>query len=435
MTTISSTSTGTVNFSGLASNIDTDSIVDSLIEVESAPITTMENEQSYLESKRTSYTKFNTLLNNLYSAVEALNDESDLNSFEVTNNGTDYFSIDTTSLAEAGNYSVQVVSLAQQQKDVSSSYVADTSTTTLSGSMQIGEATLEYHSMTLSDLVTQINNGSYGVTARMIDDGTGSGYRLMLTADSAGKEIEIIGTGSIETDTATNGHTIEGTKAHVVVDGVDYYSASNTMTNALKGVTLTLQATSTASSTVKIESDTENVISTQLQKIVDAYNAIDSYLDTLSESDPTLANTMKSVQRSLRNFLNSGSFLSLGIETDSKTGKLTFDSDTLSAAYENDPEAVIASLLGDDDSKGVMDRLDDYLTEQVDSTTGFLATKEKTIDKQVATLEDKIDAMTTSLEKRRATLEAQFAAMETLLSPLNSQGDYLTSFFANYSSS
>jgi len=435
MTTISSTSTGTVNFSGLASSIDTDSIVDSLIEVESAPITTMENEQSYLESKRTSYTKFNTLLKSLYSAVEALNDESDLNSFEVTNKGSDYFSINTTSLAEAGNYSVQVVSLAQQQKDVSTSYVADTGTTTLSGSLHIGDATLDYDGMTLSDLVTQINKGSYGVTARMIDDGTGSGYRLMLTADSAGTEIEIVGTGSIEIDTATNGHTVEGTKAHVIVDGVDYYSTSNTMTNAIKGATLTLQATNTASSTVQIESDTENVISTQLQKVVDAYNSINSYLDTLSESDPTLANTMKSVQRSLRNYLTSGSFLSLGIETDWKTGKLTFDSDTLSAAYEKDPEAVIASLLGDDDSKGVMDRLDDYLTAQVDSTTGFLATKEKTIDKQVATLEDKIDAMTTRLEKRRATLEAQFAAMETLLSTLNSQGDYLTSFFASYSSS
>lgn len=435
MTTISSTGTGTVNFSGLASSIDTDSIVDSLIEVESAPIATMENEQSYLESKRTSYTKFNTLLESLYSAVEALNEESDLNSFEVTNNGSDYFSINTTSLAEASNYSVQVVSLAQQQKDVSTSYVADTGTTSLSGSLQIGDATLDYDGMTLSDLVTQINEGSYGVTARMIEDGTGSGYRLMLTADSAGEEIEIVGTGSIEIDTATDGHTIEGTKAHVIVDGVDYYSTSNTMTNALKGATLTLQATSTASSTIKIESDTENVISTQLQKIVDAYNAINSYLDTLTESDPTRANTMKSVQRSLRNYLTSGTFLSLGIQTDWKTGKLTFDSDILSAAYENDPEAVIASLLGDDDSKGVMDRLDDYLTEQVDSTTGFLATKEKTIDKQVATLEDKIDAMTTRLEKRRATLEAQFAAMETLLSTLNSQSDFLTSFFASYSSS
>jgi flagellar hook-associated protein 2 len=42
--------------------------------------------------------------------------------------------------------------------------------------------------------------------------------------------------------------------------------------------------------------------------------------------------------------------------------------------------------------------------------------------------------MTTRLEKRRATLESQFAAMETLVSSLNSQGDYLTSFFESYNS-
>jgi flagellar hook-associated protein 2 len=435
MTTISSTSTGTVNFSGLASSIDTDSIVDSLIEVESAPITTMENEQTYLETKRSTYTKFDTLLDNFYSAVEALNDESDLHSFEVTNNGSDSFSVSTTSLAEAGTYSVQVVSLAQQQKDISSSYVADTDTTTVSGTLQFGEESLEYEDVTLSDLVTQINEGSYGVTARVIDDGSGSGYRLMFTADSAGEEVEIVGTGGIEIDTATNGHTIEGTKAHIVVDGVDYYSTTNTMTNALKGATITLLAKSDDADTVQIESDTENVISTQLQKMVDAYNKINTFIDSLSESDPTLANTMKSVQRSLRNYLTSSSFLSLGIQTDWETGELTFDSDTFSEAYEDNAETVITSLLGDDDSEGVMSRLDDYLSEQVNSTSGFLASKEKTIDKQVADLDDKIDAMTTRLEKRRATLEAQFSAMETLLSSLNSQGDFLTSFFESYSSS
>jgi len=40
-----------VTFSGLASGIDTASIIESLIEIESAPITTMENTQTYLETQ------------------------------------------------------------------------------------------------------------------------------------------------------------------------------------------------------------------------------------------------------------------------------------------------------------------------------------------------------------------------------------------------
>jgi len=436
MSTISSTSsTGTVTFSGLASGIDTASIVDSLMEAERAPITAMENTQTYLEAKLETYTEFNTLLDSFYSSVLGLNSTNDLNSFAVTNSGSDYFSITTNSLAEAGNYSVEIVSLAQQQKDVSSTYVADTSTS-LSGSLQIGEETLDYDSVTLDDLVSLINDGDYGVTASMLNDGSGSGYRLMLTADTAGEEIAITGTGGIEMDTATDGHTVEGSKAHLIVDGVDYYSTSNTVASAIKGTTITLLGTSdNGSDSVQIESDAEDVISTQIQEMVDAYNAINTSIDTIYESDPTLANSMKSVQRSLRSYLTSSSFIALGVSSDWETGELSFDTDTFSDAYSEDADTIKVSLLGDDDNEGIMSRLDDYITGQMNSTTGFLVTKKTSIDKQTSDLEDKITAMDTRLEKRQATLEAQFSAMETLVSSLNSQGDYLTSFFEDYNSS
>jgi len=353
-----------VTFSGLASGIDSASIIESLIELEKAPITTMEAKQTYLETKLDAYTEFNTLLDSLYTSVTGLNDASDLNSFEVTNTGSEFFTISTTSLAEAGAYSVEIVSLARQQKDISTSYVADTNTTSLSGTLQFGEETLNYDSVTLSDLVDTINEGDYGVTASMIDDGSGSGYRMMLTADTAGEEVEVIGTGSIVLDTATDGHTIDGTKAHLIVDGIDYYSSSNTVTNALKGSTITLLAASDdGADTVNIASDAEDVISTQLQEMVDAYNAINTYTKTLAASDPTLANSMKTAQRSLRNYLTSSSFLSLGVASDWETGELTFDIDTFNDAYSEDADAIKLSLLGDDDNEGIMSRLDDYLTE------------------------------------------------------------------------
>ena len=113
MTTISSTSsTGTVSFSGLASGIDTASIVDSLIEVESAPKTLLEDKVTYLETKQTTYEEFNTLLEAFYDTTLGLNSSNDINTFEVSNGGSSYFSITTTSLTSAGSYSVEVVSLA-----------------------------------------------------------------------------------------------------------------------------------------------------------------------------------------------------------------------------------------------------------------------------------------------------------------------------------
>lgn len=419
-----------VTFAGLASGVDTASVVTSLMEIERAPVTAMEDKQEYLEAKLDTYEEFNTLLDGFYSAVIGLNSKNDLNAFEVTNNGSEYFSIQTTSLATEGNYSVEILSLAQKQKDVSSDGIADTDTTTLSGELVFGEETLSYEDVTLLDLVELINDGEYGVTSTIIDDGTGEGYRLMLTTDTAGEEMEITGTGSIVMDTAIDGHTVDGSKAHIIVDGVDYYSSSNTMTTALKGATITLMSVSdSGADNVTIASDADTIISTQMEKLVTAYNEINTYIDTIKASDSTLALSMTSIQRSLKNYLTSSDFSSLGIESDWEAGELTFDSEIFAAAYAEDPDAITLALLGDDDNEGAMTRLDDYLSEELNSTSGFFVTKKSTIDKTISRLDDSIALMETRLEKRQKTLEAQFTAMETLISSLNSMQEYLTSYF------
>jgi len=396
----------------------------------------MEDKVEYLNTKLDTYTEFNTLLDSFYSSLLGLNDASDLNSFTVQNNGSDAFTLKTTSLAETGSYSVEVVTLAQQQKDVSTNGLSDTTTTTLSGTLNIGDETLDYSDVTLSDLIDLINDGDYGVTASVINDGTDNGYRLKLTVDTAGEEVSITGTGSITFDTDTNGHTVAGTKAHLIVDGIDFYSSSNTVTNAIKGATLTLlEANEGTTSTVSIASDAETVISTKLQEMVEAYNAIDTYIDTIYSSDSTLANSMKSVQRSLRSYLTSSDLAKIGISTDWETGQLEFDSDVFSEAYADNADAINTALVGDDESEGILNRLDDYLTEQLNSTTGFLVSKKNSINTNISDLEDRITSMETRLEKRRATLEAQYAAMEELVSTLNSQGDYISSFFESYNQS
>ena len=69
------------------------------------------------------------------------------------------------------------------------------------------------------------------------------------------------------------------------------------------------------------------------------------------------------------------------------------------------------------------------------SSSGYLATKKKSIDENISRIEDSISMMELRLEKRQKTLEAQFSAMETLVSSLNSQQEYLTNFFSDSSSS
>jgi flagellar hook-associated protein 2 len=425
-----------VTFSGLASGIDTASIVESLIELESAPITAAEDKIEYLETKLESHTELNTLLEEFSAAVMSLNDKNDLARFTVNNNGSDFFSISTTSIADEGSYSVEVIGLAQQQKDISPEGFSDIEETMLTGELQIGSETLSYDNVTLSGLVSLIEEGDYGVSATIVNVGTDNGYRLILTAANAGEEIDITGTGSITLDTATDGHTVEGTKAHAIIDGVDYYSDTNTISSAIHGATITLSGESdSGADLVSLTSGAEDVITTQLEEIVSVYNEIKNYIDTISATDPTLARSMKTVQSGIKNYLSSNAMVNLGIEMDWTSGELSFDGDMFSEAYEEDSDAVIQTLFGSDDSTGVMTRLDDYLEEELDSTTGFLARKTSSTEEQISRLDDSITAMQTRLDKRQAMLEAQFTAMETLISSLNSQGDYLTSFFEDYNSS
>ena len=425
-----------VTFSGLASGVDTASIVDEIIEAESAPITAAEDKIDFLETKLESYTELNTLLETFNSAVMGLNNKNDLSSFTVSNNGSDYFSVSTTSLADEGSYSVEVVSLAQQQKDISEEGFADVDATTLTGELQIGDKTLSYEDVTLTELASLIEEGDYGVSATIVNTGTDDGYHLIITAANAGDDIDITGTGSIALDTAADGHTVEGTKAHAKIDGVDYYSSTNTLTSAIHGATITLQGVSdSGADLVSLTSDAENVITTQLEAIVSAYNDITSYIDTISASDTSLARSMKTVQNGIKNFLSSNSLVNLGITSDWETGELSFDSDTFSTAYEEDSDAVVKALFGDGDSTGIMNRLDDYLDQELDSTSGFLARQTSTTEEKISRLDDSITAMQTRLDKRQEMLEAQFTAMETLISSLNNQGDYLTSFFEDYNSS
>lgn len=422
-----------ITFSGLATGLDTDSIIDSIIEVERVPATSLEAEVEYLEAKKDTYTDFDSLLTTMSLALVNLNSENDLESFEVSNSGSDSFSVETTAVTTEGTTSVEVVSLAIRQKDIGNEGFSDSDTTLLTGELQIGDETVSYDGVTLVALASLINEGDYGLSASIIDQGTDeNGYRLVFTADTAGEEIDIVGTGSVTIDSATDGHIIEASLAEAKIDGISYYSKTNTLASSINGLTFTLLAPSeNGSDNVSVTNDSESVLEEKMQSIIEAYNEINAYVTDISASDSTTANAMKSVSRNIKEYLTDEVFIDIGISSNWETGELEFDSTVLSTAYTEDPDGVVFSLFGDDDNAGFMSYLDDYIADQTNSSTGFLATKGDTIDTKIDRYEESIEKMDTRLEARRVTLQAQYSAMETLVSSLNSTGDYLTSYFEN----
>lgn len=433
----------TITFSGLASGLDTDSIVESLMEIEREPIDTLEAEIEYFESETSAYGEFETLLSNLQSSVAMMDTVDELSNYSATLSDSSLFTATASSSAAAGGYHVEVISLAEAQKDVSAEGFSDSDTELLSGSLTIGETDIEYSDVTLQELVTMINAEDTGITAGVINDGTEAGYRLTLRADEAGVTTGISGTGSISIDTTTNGHTYSASQAHIVVDNVDIYSNSNTVTSAIEGVTLELYGAESGSEiTMTVATDTEEITSA-INSFVSSFNAITQWITDQDENGWANDSSIVGAKRKLQNFLTttvsaSESFttlVQLGFSTDYQTGQISVDSDTLEAALTSDLDGVLSLFAGNDDADGIADNFYDYLDSETDSTDGILARRTDANDAIIDRTNDRIEIMEMRLEKREETLRAQYTALETLISEMNSQSSYLDEISALNSSS
>jgi flagellar hook-associated protein 2 len=409
------------------------------MEVESEPLDNLENDKEYYESQIDTYSSFNDLLNSLMDAVDEIDTLTEISSYAATVSGEEAVSVSTSSDAVTGSYEVQVLNLAQTQKDIGNEGFADAGEASLSGSITIGETEISYENISLSELVDQINDADSGYTAGMINDGTENGWRLVLTGDSAANSADILATGSITIDTAGDGHTRDAALAHVQIDGIDIYSEYNTVTDAIYGVTLDLLSSSEdATSYVNVATDTD-AVTTKINDFISAYNEIISFVDEAAESSGSTNNDLSGIVRRLRNFLTQqfegegvfNSLAGLGFETDFQTGELSIDSTTLSDALEDDFDSVVALFAGDENNEGLLAQVYTYLDEQTDGISGFHATREESLEAKVERIDESIERMETRLEKREETLTAQYNALELLMSELNSSSDYLTTYFSS----
>lgn len=433
----------TITFGGLASGLDTDSIIEALMEVESEPLDRLETDKSYQESRLDAYTELDSLLTSLQSAMEDLDTLDELSCYSATASNSNYVQVSTTSSAQPGTYSMEVVSLAQVQKDIATEGFSDKTSATLSGTLTIGDQEISYDSVSLTDLAKMINEADAGVTAVVVNDGTENGYRLMFQGDSAESNIDIVGTGSLTIDTVSDGHLQSAQQAHVLIDGVDFYSSSNTLEDAIPGLSIDLLEANDEGDTTRITIDTDtDAIESKIDEFVSAYNEIITWIADQSDASWGRDSELMSVKRKLQSMITTpvsttGSFsymAELGFETDKSDGTLSVDSEKLSEALSEDFDSVAKLFIGEDDTKGIASQLADYLDAKTDSVDGLLATRTTSTEANIKRIDAAIDRMELRLDKREESLRAQYTALEEMMSTLNSQADYLTEALASLNS-
>jgi len=348
-------SSGTSSF---GQGINVQQFVQFALASQQANITALQNQQTSLNSQSAEIAKISTDLSNLDNAVFALKDPLGVLSSQVaTSSNSAVVNATASSTATPGSHSITVNSLA-----TTSSYYTGALTTSTSaiaagtfqvqvGSNAAASVTVDSTNNTLSQLAETINSQNIGVSASVIQDSNGYRLALVTTASGAPGDVTIFG----NTTGLSFTKAVTGTNASLVVDGIPISSASNTVSNVINGVTLSLGSPSPSTPvTVNVNPDSTQATSA-INNLVSAYNTviteINSQFNVASDGSgggPLEAdNSLRDVQNQLLGALsysisgNSGivNLASIGVNFNND-GTLSVDGGKLSSALSSNFSAV-----------------------------------------------------------------------------------------------
>jgi flagellar hook-associated protein 2 len=298
----------------------------------------------------------------------------------------------------------------------------------------------------LSQVADAINGASdnAGVTATVAN--VDSGYKLLLTANDTGSANALTATYSgadpfsmTTLNLARSGgpsFTASDLDAVMILDGSSSLTAtrsSNTVTDLIGGVTLTLQNAGTV--TVKVARDTA-AVTKSIQSFVDAYNSLRGTLDTQSKGNLQGDSTLLSITSNILNVINTpptgltGSYTymsQVGVSIQ-KDGTMTLDSAALNSALSSDYSGV-ANLFAKS-GQGYASRLG-TVANQLLTSNGLITSRTDGLKTTLASVKDSEANMQSRLDLIQQSYLSQFTALDTMLGSLKTTSSYLTQQLAN----
>jgi flagellar hook-associated protein 2 len=219
------TTSNIANSLGAGSGIDIKSLAQSLVDAEKTPQKErIDAKIKQSEARITGYGAMKYALSELKTAFEKLNDASDFSSIKPSNTQPTALSITSSSTAESGSYSINVLNTAQAQRTASTAFPLRSTTLnngsafTLSLSIGSGDdittTPISVTTPTPAGMVSAINGAKLGVTAQLIN--SGNGHQLVLTGQTgADQSFSISSTATSATATTASA---EGSALEVTAD-------------------------------------------------------------------------------------------------------------------------------------------------------------------------------------------------------------------------
>lgn len=278
---------------------------------------------------------------------------------------------------------------------------------------------------------------------------TGTANKLSFT--DTGGLLTRIGLAKATPTAATNttgGYVYEDLGNHeldatLVVDGLTYFRNSNTISDLITGVTLTLKSTSATAVTLKVQPDADAAVN-EIKKFIDKYNSALSYIQQQTFIDGknnvrgTLAgdatylllpSQLRAAEGTIVGSQPAGtpnSLAALGITAGSDGSLSITDETKLRSTFTTNPTAVTTLFNA---TNGVATTLATFV-DRYSSFSGLIAGNRSQLTLQINGVNSRITQLQARLDKKQAALEDQLARQQALLNSLSQQQAQIQSFLA-----
>jgi len=457
-----------------AGKVDVNSVVNQLMTVERQPIDKLNKKSTSYQTQLSVFGGVKSSISNFQAAVQKLKGTGSFQTYKV-NADTSILNVTAGSTAVAGSYALEISSLAQSQQLIAAGQLSSTAaigsgaTTTLSfdfGTISGGTlspttgtytgasfgsngsgvktVTIDNTNNTLEGMRDAINKAGIGVNATIINDGSGTPYRLALSSTASGVNnslsISVAGDAAIANlvgndpqGTQNLSQTLAAKNANFKVNGVAITKTSNTVTDAIQGVTLNLNKETTAPTNLTITKDTA-AISAAANSFVTAYNDLNNSLKSISAyktatssggslaGDPAIRQMISELRDILSSTVTGGGFTTLadvGINSKPGTG-LVLDATKFDAAVTNNLTD-LSNLFTS--TTGYATKFDAWAKSSLNVT---VTTRTSNISQNISDIAKQVESQEVRMANIKKRYTAQFTNLNNMLASLGSTQNFIT---------
>jgi flagellar hook-associated protein 2 len=438
----------TISSPGLASGLDVKSIVSQLVALDRAPLQPLQRTASSLQSQLSVYGSLKSMVSSLGDAAAKLSTSTSWTGVKASSSNATAVSATAAAGASATSLSMEVQQLARAQSAASGAIHTGSGVGAGTLSIQVGagapvDVVIEAGKDSLAEVARQINEAKAGVSATVLRDA--SGERLLMRSTDTGTTnsftVSVSGGSPSGLERLAFGPSVTGgmtqtqaaQDAQATINNVAITSASNTLSDTVPGLTLTLSQVTTAPVEIEVKAD-QDAMRKNVQGFVDAYNALNNMLAETTKYNPEsktagtlqgestavgLQNALRGMMRSVTASSPFSRLLDVGIEAQ-QGGKLEIKADNLNTALGNMDglRALFTTTSAEPTSRGFGLKIKAF-ADGLLSATGSLSTKTESLQSAVKRNTTEQGKVVERASRAEARYLAQYNAMDAAVGRLS----------------